>query len=169
MLLVRIKASKLTNSDINNWSVQCGPQRIKSEKKRLCVKIEVKVKCGATRARWVVWVVAVRLKRLSRSPAQPPTHHHPTTLPTEPDRQSQQECGIITWFPSEANKDSPFSFYLTRRDHCRPGDSHRCGWPHVRKQRQAHLLHPAGGALLLGGAQNGLVALSHNSHSAVIR
>lgn len=79
-------------------------------------------------------------------------------LPPDPDRETLQDCGIITLFPCRLELLSELTLTVwsapPHRDHSGPSDSHRCWWSYVWKQRQAPLLHPAGGALLLCGAKD---------------
>lgn len=88
----------------------------------------------------------------------PPLLFHFHRSPPEPDRQTLRDYGIITLFPRRLELLPELTLTVwsapTHRDHSGPGDSHRCWWSHVWKQRQAHLLHPAGGALLLCGAKD---------------
>lgn len=102
-------------------------------------------------------------QHLSSNPASPSPPPLPfSLLPSEPDRQTLRDCGIITLFLRRlkllpeltclCDPPTPVPFH---RDHRGPGDGHRCRWSHVWKQRKAHLFHPAGGALLLCGAKDG--------------
>lgn len=85
--------------------------------------------------------------------------------PLEPVRQTLRDYTIITLFPHRLELLPELTLTVwsdppPHRDHSGTGDSHRCWWSHVWKQRQAHLLHPAGGTLLLCGAKDRYMMLT---------